>query len=629
MPTNLINAAHVRVDYPQRTVLDDVTLGVADGDRIGIVGENGSGKSTLLALLDGTNQPDSGQVALRRGLRVGALPQQVSFPAGQTVRGAIVGDRPEHEWAGDAGIRSVLAGLVPDLAQDAPVASLSGGQRRRVALAALLVGDWDVLALDEPTNHLDLDAITWLAAHLRRRWPARSGALLLITHDRWFLDEVCTRMWEVHDGGVEPFEGGYSAYILQRVERARLAAQAEAKRQNLLRRELAWLGRGARARSSKPRFHLDAVRELVADVPLLRDEVELQRLAVSRLGKDVIDLLDAGVRRGERDVLREVAWRLAPGERAGILGRNGAGKSTLLGLLSGELSATDGRVKRGKTVQVGVLSQEFHDFDDTPDARVRDAVATAEREYQVDGRELTPEELLRQLGFDDALLSERIGDLSGGQRRRLQLFLTLLRQPNVLLLDEPTNDLDTDMLGAVETVLDGWPGTLVVVSHDRYFLERVTDRLYAVIGGRFRDLPGGVDEYLRLEAAAATSGEAAADDVLAGAGVGRSGAQSGRPGAGARGSDTGAADAGAEDAEAASSGLTGADRRAEEKAVAAIERRLPKLRAQLADLDAELAAADQSDFAALSALAERRQALSDDLDAAETEWLERSERLEA
>jgi ATPase subunit of ABC transporter with duplicated ATPase domains len=621
MPTNLINAAHVRVDYPQRTVLDDVTLGVADGDRIGIVGENGSGKSTLLALLDGANRPDAGHVALRRGLRVGALPQQVSFPAGQTVRGAIVGDRPEHEWAGDAGIRSVLAGLVPDLAQDAPVAALSGGQRRRVALAALLVGDWDVLALDEPTNHLDLDAITWLAAHLRGRWPARSGALLLITHDRWFLDEVCTRMWEVHDGGVEPFEGGYSAYILQRVERARQAAQAEAKRQNLLRRELAWLGRGARARSSKPRFHLDAVRELVADVPPLRDEVELQRLAVSRLGKDVIDLLNAGVRRGGRDVLREVTWRLAPGERAGILGRNGAGKSTLLGLLADDLPPTDGRVKRGKTVQVGVLSQEFHDFDDAPDARVRDAVATAEREYQVDGRELTPEELLRQLGFDDALLSERIGDLSGGQRRRLQLFLTLLQQPNVLLLDEPTNDLDTDMLGAVETVLDGWPGTLVVVSHDRYFLERVTDRLYAVIGGRFRDLPGGVDEYLRLEAGSAASGETGADAVLAGAGAGQSGAQ-------LRGSGTGAADAGAEDADAASSALTGADRRAEEKAVAAIERRLPKLRAQLAGLDAELAAADQSDFAALSALAERRQAVSDELDAAETEWLERSERLE-
>ncbi len=436
----------------------------------------------------------------RGGVRVGVLDQADTLDGTRTVGRELVGDKAEHEWAGDPGIRDVVDGLVADIAWDAPISTLSGGQRRRVQLAALLMGDWDVIALDEPTNHLDIEGITWLAAHLKRRWARNTGGLLVVTHDRWFLDEVATATWEVHDGIVEPFDGGYAAYILQRVERDRIAAATEAKRQNLMRKELAWLRRGAPARTSKPKFRIDAANALIADVPPLRDTVELAKLATARLGKDVVDLLDVSVSFDGRPVLRDVEWRIGPGERTGILGANGAGKSTLLGLIAGTVTPDTGRVKRGKTVQLAMLDQQAGVLADVEGDLVREVLGRLPTGYQVEGREMTPAQLLERLGFGARTLSARVSDLSGGQRRRLQLLLTLLAEPNVLILDEPTNDVDTDMLAATEDLLDSWPGTLIVVSHDRYLLERVTDQQYAILGGRLRHLPGGVDEYLRLAA---------------------------------------------------------------------------------------------------------------------------------
>ncbi|MDF2491809.1 MAG: ettA 2, partial [Microbacterium sp.] len=499
---HLLGAEALQLEYPTRVVFDSVSLGVNEGDRIGIVGRNGDGKSSLLAMLAGRRQPDSGRVTRRGGVTVGVLDQADTLDDDETVGHAIVGDAPEHEWAGQARIRDILSGLVGDLDWNAALGTLSGGQRRRVALAQLLAGDWDVVALDEPTNHLDVEGIAWLAEHLKRRWSANSGGLLVVTHDRWFLDEVCTVTWEVHDRIVEPFDGGYAAYILQRVERDRQSAAIEARRQNLARKELAWLRRGAPARSTKPKFRIDAANELIADVPEIRDRVSLQSLAVTRLGKDVVDLLDAGVSYDGREVLRDVEWRIAPGERTGILGVNGAGKSTLLGLVSGAVQPTAGRVKRGKTVKVATLSQRMDELDEHMKSPVRVVISNLRTSYTIGAgskaQELTPGQLLERMGFSSAQLSTPVKDLSGGQKRRLQLLLILLDQPNVLILDEPTNDLDTDMLAAIEDLLDSWAGTLIVVSHDRYFLERVTDQQYAVLGGRLRHLPGGVEEYLRL-----------------------------------------------------------------------------------------------------------------------------------
>ncbi len=354
---HLLGAEAVHLEYPTQVVFESMTVGVSDGDRIGIVGRNGDGKSSLLGLLTGRVRPDAGRVTQRSGLRVGALSQADTLDSRGTVGWALVGDRPEHEWAGNPRIRDVVGGLVADIAWDATIGTLSGGQRRRVQLAALLVGDWDVIALDEPTNHLDIEGITWLADHLRQRWARNTGGLLLVTHDRWFLDEVATTTWEVHDGIVEPFEGGYAAYVLQRVERDRRAAVAEAKRQNLMRKELAWLRRGPPARTSKPKFRIDAANQLIADVPPLRNTVELAKLATARLGKDVIDLIDVSVSFDGRPVLRDVEWRIGPGERSGIVGANGAGKSTLLGLITGAVQPDSGKVKRGKTVRLAILDQ--------------------------------------------------------------------------------------------------------------------------------------------------------------------------------------------------------------------------------------------------------------------------------
>lgn len=596
---HLLGGEALHLEYPTKVVFDSVSLGVNEGDRIGIVGRNGDGKSTLLGMLAGRTEPDSGRVTVRGGVRIGVLDQADTLVDGRSIGESVVGDRPEHEWAGDARARDVIAGLLGDLDWDADVATLSGGQRRRVALAALLAGDWDVIALDEPTNHLDVEAISWLAAHLKKRWPASAGGLLVVTHDRWFLDEVCTVTWEVHDRIVEPFEGGYAAYILQRVERDRQAAAIESKRQNLARKELAWLRRGAPARTSKPKFRIDAANELIADVPEIRDSVSLRSLAVARLGKDVVDLLDASVSYDDREVLHEVEWRIAPGERTGILGVNGAGKSTLLGLVSGEIAPTAGRVKRGKTVQVATLSQRMDELDEHLDSPVRVVLAGLRTTYSFGAgskaQELTPGQLLERLGFSSAQLSTPVKDLSGGQKRRLQLLLVLLSQPNVLILDEPTNDLDTDMLAAMEDLLDSWPGTLVVVSHDRYFLERVTDQQYAILDGRLRHLPGGVDEYLRLRAAQPAS----------------TGAERQKPA----------------DAAGVSPALAGAERRAVEKELSAIDRRLAKLQTEIAALDARFADA-HDDYDRLLELQRTRDAYVSEVAALEERWLELGEALD-
>ncbi|ORW04830.1 ABC-F family ATP-binding cassette domain-containing protein [Mycobacterium kyorinense] len=585
---HLLGAEAVHLEYPTQVVFESLTVGVSDGDRIGIVGRNGDGKSSLLGLLTGSVRPDSGRVTRRSGLRVGALSQADTLDPGRTVGATLVGDRPAHEWAGDARIRDVVGGLVSDIDWDATVATLSGGQRRRVQLAALLVGEWDVIALDEPTNHLDIEGITWLAGHLGQRWARNTGGLLLVTHDRWFLDEVATTTWEVHDGTVEPFEGGYAAYVLQRVERDRRAAVAEAKRQNLMRKELAWLRRGAPARTSKPKFRIDAANQLIADVPPLRNTVELAKLATARLGKDVIDLLDVSVSFGGQPVLRDVEWRIGPGERSGIVGANGAGKSTLLGLIAGTVSPDTGKVKRGKTVRLAMLDQRGDELGSLSGDRVADVLGRLRSGYQVDGRDVTPAQLLERLGFARAHLSSRVGELSGGQRRRLQLMLTLLAEPNVLLLDEPTNDVDTDMLAATEDLLDSWPGTLIVVSHDRYLLERVTDQQYAILDGRLRHLPGGVDEYLRLSAALAAK----------------------EPAPGARKS------------------TSGAELRAAQKETAAVERRLARLAEQIEAKHVELASHDQTDHVGLSRLTQELRGLESEVAAMENRWLELSELLE-
>ena len=587
----LLGGEALHLEYPTRVVFDGVTAGVNEGDRIGVVGRNGDGKSSLLGMLSGRIVPDAGRVLVRGGVRVGVLDQADTLNGDDTVGHAIVGDTEEHVWAGDPKVRDVIAGLVADLPWDAVIGTLSGGQRRRVALAALLAGEWDVLMLDEPTNHLDVEGITWLASHLNGRWARSGGGLLVVTHDRWFLDEVATATWEVHDQLVEPFEGGYAAYVLQRVERDRQAAAVEAKRQNLMRKELAWLRRGAPARTSKPKFRIEAANQLISDVPPPRDQLELSRLATARLGKDVVDLIDAGVSFGEREVLRHVEWRIAPGERTAVLGANGSGKSTLLGLVAGTVPPSGGRVKDGKTVQVAVLDQQFRELAEIEGELVREVLARARTSYVVDGRELTPAQLLERLGFAREHQSARVGELSGGQKRRLQLLLVLLSEPNVLILDEPSNDVDTDMLAALEDLLDSWPGTLLVVSHDRYFVERVTDQQYAIIDGRLRHLPGGVDEYLRLRAADRAAGRAGSGEP--------------KPVSAAK--------------------VSAAEERAARKELGATERKLDRLAERIEKLHELMAGHDHSDYAGLAALDAELKAAEAETEALETHWLELSE----
>ena len=617
---HLLGAEALHLEVPTKVVFDSVTLGVAEGDRIGIVGRNGDGKSSLLMMLAGRRTPDGGQVTMRGGTTIGVLDQEDRFADGETVGHAIVGDAPEYEWAGDPRVREVIDGLVTDLDWEASVDSLSGGQRRRVALASLLVGDWEILALDEPTNHLDVEAIAWLANHLKRRWPANSGALLAVTHDRWFLDEVANTTWEVHDRIVESFEGGYAAYILQRVERDRQAATIEQKRQNLATKELAWLRRGAPARTAKPKFRIEAANALIADVPELRNATELKSLAVTRLGKEVVNIVEAGVSYGDRVVLEDVTWLLAPGERTGILGVNGAGKSTLLGLISGAVEPTSGRVKRGTTVKVATLTQRLDELEEHLNEPVRVVIGRLRTSFSVGSgskaQDLTPGQMLERMGFSSAQLSTPVKDLSGGQKRRLQLLLILLNQPNVLILDEPTNDLDTDMLAAIEDLLDSWPGTLIVVSHDRYFLERVTDQQYGIFDHKLRHLPGGIDEYLKRRAAEERAKEAG------GSGAGSYGSSSGES---ATTSTTGTSTP--EARTPAVPALSGRELRDAQKEIASVERRMARLNADIAKSRDGLATLDQMDYQLLNVEMAKITAFEDEVAKLEERWLELSELL--
>jgi ATP-binding cassette subfamily F protein uup len=498
--TNLVNLEDVRLAYGTRTLLDSVSLGVADGERLGVVGRNGGGKTTLLEVLARRRSPDGGRVTHTGGLTVGYLSQRDDLDPEISVRRAVVGELPEHAWRSDPRSRGLIDALLAGLDLDGLVGPLSGGERRRVALAKLLVDDPQLLLLDEPTNHLDVEGVAWLAEHL----AARRGALVAVTHDRWFLDAVCETTWEVADGAVHAYEGGYAAYVLAKAERSRIAAAGEDRRQNLLRKELAWLRRGPPARTSKPRFRIDAANALIADEPPVRDSVELMRFASARLGRTVYDVEEVDLRLGGRPILSEVTWRLGPGDRIGVVGVNGAGKTTLLRLLHGDLHPDAGRVRVGRTVQAAYLSQEVVEL--PPAVRALEAVEEIRSVVDLGGgRQITALQLAERFGFTGERMFSRVGELSGGERRRLQLLRLLMGGPNVLLLDEPTNDLDVETLNALEDLLDGWPGTLVVVSHDRYFLERVCDRVVGMLGdGRVRDLPGGVEEYLRLR----TSGTA-------------------------------------------------------------------------------------------------------------------------
>ena len=654
MPIYDLGLEHVALSFATKTIFTDVTQGIFEGDRIGIVGRNGDGKSTLLHLLKGTQEPDQGRVTMRNGLTFGMLDQRDPLKDEDTVRKAALENRQDYEWAADPRSREIVESLLGGMELEAKVGTLSGGQRRRVDLARLLLRDWDILALDEPTNHLDLLTIHWLAEHLKNRWAKNSGALLLVTHDRWFLDEVCTSMWEVHDGTIDPFEGGYSAYMLQRVERERQADLAETKRRNLARKELAWLTRGARARSTKQKFHVKAAQELIADVPPMRNSLELKRMATSRLGKQVVDLVDvtkiyprtdsdADGNKNDRvpsphaerplmgsvtvavdpdkdgedgqdrpgtaaagtltisghKVLDDVTWLIGPGDRFGIVGANGAGKSTLLGLIDGSVSPTAGHVKVGKTVRFAVLTQRLDELEKLGRYRIKEVLSRYKPTYLVEGKEVSPSQLMERLGFESSQLMTRISDLSGGQKRRMQLLLILLDEPNVLIMDEPGNDLDTDMLAVMEDMLDSWPGTLIVVSHDRYLLERVTDQQFALIDGKVFHLPGGVQDYLDMVDSADREAADAPDRASA--------KEAGNPN------------------QAKAERVA---RRNLSKQASAIERKLAKLADQRKDLERQMAEHDPGDYQGLNELNSKLKDLTGQSDQLEEEWLTIGEELE-
>lgn len=728
MPTYDLGLEHVSLAFATKNIFTDVTQGVFEGDRIGIVGKNGDGKSTLLHLFKGTQEPDSGRVTMRNGLTFGMLDQRDPLDDNATVREAALEGREDYEWAAETKSREIVEALLGGISLDAKIGSLSGGQRRRADLARLLLKDWDILALDEPTNHLDVVTIHWLAEHLKNRWPSGQGALLLVTHDRWFLDEVCESMWEVHDGVIDPFEGGYSAYMLQRVERDRQADVRETKRRNLARKELAWLTRGARARSTKQKFHVKAARELIADVPPVRNTLELKQMATSRLGKQVVDLIDvtqifehtqgeadidaidpdvaemeasasrvdvvpamyaepqahgsvevavddltdprlvdAGVPEARqaaaqaeqdaqqqaqsqasqensdeteaaevtsaarkvtvtgRKILDDVTWLIGPGDRFGIVGANGAGKSTLLKILDGTITPTAGHVNIGKTVKFAVLSQRLDELEKLGKYKIKEVLSRYKPSYIVDGKETTPGQMMERLGFESAQLMTPIKDLSGGQKRRMQLLLILLDEPNVLIMDEPGNDLDTDMLAVMEDLLDTWPGTLIVVSHDRYLLERVTDQQFALIGGKIRHLPGGVQDYLDMTEAIKNGKDPFADEKTGKAGKASKGGNDAASASVAGDSSSVSADG---DSAAAAPKLTGKAFHEASKRVSAIERKLAKLEEQKADLEAQMAAHDPSDYEGLGKLNEQLQSVTDESESLEMEWMELSEQLE-
>lgn len=583
--SHLIGAENISLDYPTKTLFENLTVGIAAGDRIGIVGRNGDGKSTLMTILAGKLKADSGQVTVRGNTRIGFMDQRDDIYLQSTVKDVVIGEMAEYEWASDPRIRDVIDGLISDIDFDSQMDRLSGGQRRRVNLAKLLIGDWDVLMLDEPTNHLDLDAVYWLSGHLKNRWSKTQGGLLVVTHDRWFLDEVCTQTWEVHPGGLDSFEGGYAAYILQRAERDRQAAATESRRQNLLRKELAWLRRGAPARTTKPKFRIDAANELIANEPPPRDPLELKKLATTRLGKDVVEI----ERLGFKDIFENVELILGAGDRIGLLGANGSGKTTLTRLITGDLSPDTGRVKLGKTVNLAVLSQNLEELDELADERIYSIISREKSTFAVGKKEFSPGQLLEQLGFSQQQLQAPVGDLSGGQKRRLQLMRLLFREPNVLILDEPTNDLDTDMLAAMEDLLDSWPGTLIVISHDRYLLERVTDNQYAILGdGKLRHLPGGVDQYLQLR----------------------------KPNQAAQQKE-----------EKKTAGLSGAEKRNLEKEQSKVSRQIEKTGEQIEQLKHSMAGLAVDDYIQLSEMGQQLNNLENQLSSLEDEWLIVSEKL--
>ncbi len=598
-PVNLVNLERVSKAYGRDPVLDEVSLGVAQGERVGVVGRNGGGKSTLLRILSGVEAPDRGRVSRTAGTHVGLLAQRDEHDPESSLRDVVLGDLAAHEWAGRPLVRQVLTELLggfDDATLDRRVGSLSGGERRRMALAALLLDDVDLLVLDEPTNHLDVEAVAWLATHLRGR---RNLALVVVTHDRWFLDAVSDRTWEVGRGRVEEYDGGYSAYVLAKAERARQAGAQEARRQNLLRKELAWLRRGAPARTTKPKFRVDAATALIADEPPPRDGVELLRFAGSRLGRTVLELHDVSLRRGGRNLLDRVTWPLGPGDRIAVVGANGAGKTTLLQVLTGTLRPDSGRVVEGSTVRSAVLSQHLDELD--PARRVLEAVEdVATHVALAGGRELSASQLCEQLGFGPDRQWTPVADLSGGERRRLQLTRLLMGGPNVLVLDEPTNDFDVETLTALEDLLDSFAGTLLVVSHDRYFVERVCDTTVALLGdGAVRHLPGGIEEYLKRRRALV---EAIAD---------ASGA---------------APDAGVASAEVTTPAArrSSADVRAARKDMARLERELAAIERDESALHAEMAT-HATDHVRIGELSARMRALAERKQQAEELWLAAAE----
>ena len=725
MPTYDLGLERVSLEFATKTIFTDVTQGVFEGDRIGIVGRNGDGKSTLLRLLAGKMQPDSGRVTKRGGLTFGTLDQRDPLDDNATVRQAALENREDYEWAADQRSREIVEALLGGINLEAKIGTLSGGQRRRADLARLLLHDWDILALDEPTNHLDVVTIHWLAEHLLHRWQDGQGALLIVTHDRWFLDEVCTSMWEVHDGAIDPFEGGYSAYMLQRVERDRQADVREERRRNLARKELAWLSRGARARSTKQKFHVKQARELIADVPPVRDTLELKKMATSRLGKQVVDLIDvtqifddanqlknidpdiaesaniaesadiaesanasesaataeksnkvdivesafaqpthvgsvtiavdenqknlseknpseenletAAAERKTitgRVILNDVTWLIGPGDRFGIVGANGAGKSTLLSIIDGSLKPTVGHVNIGKTVKFAVLSQRLEELEKLGKYKVKEVLSRYKPSYIIDGKEVTPGQLMERLGFKPEQLMTPIADLSGGQKRRMQLLLILLNEPNVLIMDEPGNDLDTDMLAVMEDLLDTWPGTLIVVSHDRYLLERVTDQQFALIDGKIRHLPGGVDEYLQIVEKLHRERENNINSAKTrnsngnneNSGINSASAESAK-GAAESAESAESAKGAASSASVSAPKLTGKAYHDATRRIAAIERKLAKLEDQKSNIESQMAAHDPSDFVGLQALNEELQQNAQETSALEEEWMELSEQI--
>ncbi|MGW6024447.1 ABC-F family ATP-binding cassette domain-containing protein [Streptomyces sp. NPDC055099] len=605
MAVNLVNVEAVSKVYGTRALLDGVSLGVSEGDRIGVVGRNGDGKTTLIRMLAKLEEADTGRVTHNGGLQLGVLTQHDSLDPEATVRHEVIGDLADHEWAGNAKIRDVLTGLfggldMPGFPQglDTVIGPLSGGERRRIALAKLLIGEPDLIVLDEPTNHLDVEGIAWLAGHLR----ARRSALVCVTHDRWFLDQVCTRMWDVQSGSVFEYEGGYSDYVFARAERERIAATEETKRKNLMRKELAWLRRGAPARTSKPRYRIEAANELIADVPPPRDTSELMKFATTRLGKTVFDLEDVTVQAGPKVLLKHLTWQLGPGDRIGLVGVNGAGKTSLLRAMAeaqrsdGDVQPEAGRVVVGKTVKLAYLSQEVAEL--SPTLRVLQAVQQVRERVDLGkGREMTAGQLCETFGFNKEKQWTPVGDLSGGERRRLQLLRLLMDEPNVLFLDEPTNDLDIETLTQLEDVLDGWPGSMVVISHDRFFLERTTDKVFALLGdATMRMLPRGIDEYLERRKRMAEAGVPSAP----------------------------AAASAAPSAAPQKAAVSSADARAAKKELQKIERQLDKMSTKETWLHAQIAD-NATDFEKVAKLDAELRELVSERDELEMRWLELAE----